>query len=386
MAQNVLRPISRKYDRAEHSYPKELDVIAAVIDGMNSATGGTAGASHTRRSDAGEEARNGVTRNGGNLATVYSIQEVCWGDVGLTLSLPRQGLGNAAIAAVANDEQLARYGNKWVAMAITEPHFGSDSAAVRTTATLEGDEWLLNGEKIYVTAGERADALVVWATLDRSAGRAAIKPFLVPRDAPGLTLVRLEKKLGIRASDTAAFALVNCRIPKDNLLGSPVVDTQKGFGGVMQTFDNTRPLVAGMALGLARAALEETRKHLESAGVKFDYDTAPVAQSAAVVAFQEMEADYEAARLLTLKAAWMADNSQPNALQASMAKAKAGRMVVDVTLRCVELCGAVGYSEDELLEKWARDAKILDIFEGTQQIQVLIVARRLLGKNSRELR
>ena len=382
MAANVLRPNSRKYDRAEHTYPKELDIMAAVIDGMNKATGGTAGASHARRDD---DASGGV-KNGGNLATVYSITEVCWGDVGLVLTIPRQGLGNAAIAAVASEEQLERFGNKWVAMAITEPHFGSDSAQVRTTAVLEGDEWVLNGEKIFVTAGERAEALVVWATLDKTAGRAAIKPFLVPRDAPGLTLARLEKKLGIRASDTAAFALVNCRIPKDNLLGSPVVDTAKGFGGVMQTFDNTRPLVAAMALGVARAAIEETKQRLHEAGIVLDYDAPPARQTAAAAALIEMEADWEAARLLTLKAAWMADNRQPNALQASMAKAKAGRMVVDTTLKCVELCGAAGYAEDELLEKWARDAKILDIFEGTQQIQMLIVARRLLNKTSKELR
>jgi acyl-CoA dehydrogenase len=382
MAANVLRPNSRKYDHAEHAYPKELDIVAAVIDGMNQATGGTAGASHARRDD-GDAA--GV-RNGGNLATVYSITEVCWGDVGLVLTIPRQGLGNAAIAAVASDEQLARFGHKWVAMAITEPGCGSDSAAVRTTATRDGDDFVLNGEKIFVTAGDRADALVVWATLDRGAGRAAIKPFLVERDRPGLTLVRLEKKLGIRASDTAAFALVNCRVPKDNLLGSAAIDTQKGFGGVMQTFDNTRPLVAAMALGVGRAAIDETRRRLQDAGVVLDYDAPPATQSAAAAAFQEMEADWEAARLLTLKAAWMADNRQPNALQASMAKAKAGRMVVDVTLRCCELCGTIGYAEDELLEKWARDAKILDIFEGTQQIQVLIVARRLLNKTSKELR
>ena len=384
MAANVLRPNSRKYDTAEHAYPKELDIMAAVIDGMNQATGGTAGASHTRRDDAALDKT--AIRNGGNLATVYSITEVCWGDVGLVLTIPRQGLGNAAIAAVASDEQLARFGHKWVAMAITEPGCGSDSAAVRTTARREGDEYVLNGEKIFVTAGERADALVVWATLDRGAGRAAIKPFLVERDRAGLHLVRLEKKLGIRASDTAAFALVNCRIPEDNLLGSPDVDTQKGFGGVMQTFDNTRPLVAAMALGVGRAALEETRRRLEDAGTVIDYDAPASTQAAAAAAFQEMEADWEAARLLTLKAAWMADNNQPNALQASMAKAKAGRMVVDVTLRCCELCGALGYGEDELLEKWARDAKILDIFEGTQQIQVLIVARRLLNKSSKELR
>ncbi|HUS23998.1 MAG TPA: acyl-CoA dehydrogenase family protein [Candidatus Binatia bacterium] len=382
MALHVFRPISRKYDRAEHAYPKELDILAAVIDGMNSGTGGLAGAGQARRDAAGE----GGVRNGGNLATVLSVIEVCWGDVGLMLTLPRQGLGNAAIAAVANEEQLERFGKKWVAMAITEPGFGSDSAAVRTTARREGDEYVLNGEKIFVTAGDRAQALVVWATLDREAGRAAIKPFLVERNNPGLRLVRLEKKLGIRASDTAAFALVDCRVPAGDLLGSPVVDTKKGFGGVMQTFDNTRPLVAAMALGVARAALEETRSLLQKAGVTVRYDLPPHAQNAAAAAFISMEADWESARLLTLKAAWMADNSQPNALQASMAKAKAGRMVVDVTLRCVELCGAAGYGEENLLEKWARDAKILDIFEGTQQIQVLIVARRLLGKSSSELK
>ncbi len=141
-----------------------------------------------------------------------------------------------------------------------------------------------------------------------------------------------------------------------------------------------------MAVGVGRAALDETRKRLQEAGVEID-DAAPaLCQSAAAARFLEMEADWDAARLLTMQAAWMADNSKPNSLQASMAKAKAGRTCVDVTLGCVELCGSVGYAENELLEKWARDAKILDIFEGTQQIQLLIVARQLLGKTSAELR
>jgi acyl-CoA dehydrogenase len=154
----------------------------------------------------------------------------------------------------------------------------------------------------------------------------------------------------------------------------------------MQTFDNTRPLVAGMAVGVARAALDETRTRLAQAGVEIDYAAPALCQHAAVARFLEMEADWEGARLLTLQAAWMADNGRPNSLQASMAKAKAGRMCVEVTLGCVELCGSVGYGESELLEKWARDAKILDIFEGTQQIQLLIVARLLLGKSSADLR
>src|SRR6478752_4969180 len=383
VATEVFRPISRKYDAAEHSYPKELDMLASLIDGMNEGSDiGGAGAAGVRRESSDGDAGN---RNGSNLSTVLGIIELCWGDVGLLLTMPRQGLGNSAIASVATEEQLERYGGKWAAMAITEPEAGSDSAAIRTTAELDGDDYVLNGEKIFVTSGDRADLIVVWATLDRSKGRAAIKSFIVERDNPGLKLDRLEHKLGIRASDTANFTLQDCRVPKEALLGDPEVK-EKGFAGVMETFDNTRPLVAAMAVGVTRAALEETRKQLAAAGVEIDYDTPALCQPAAAARFLEMEADYEAALLQTLHAAWMADNNRPNSLQASMAKAKAGRTCVKVTLGCVELCGSVGYGEDELLEKWARDSKILDIFEGTQQIQLLIVARQLLKKTSAELR
>ena len=385
VATEVFRPISRKYDLEEHAYPKEIDMLASLIDGMNAGSDmGGAGAGGVRRN--GDANDDGRTRNGSNMATVLGVIELCWGDVGLLLSMPRQGLGNSAIASVADDEQHARFDGKWAAMAITEPEAGSDSAAIRTTAELDGDHYVLNGEKIYVTAGERAELIVVWATLDRSKGRAAIKSFVVERDNPGLKLDRLEKKLGIRASDTAAFRLEDCRVPKENLLGSPEIDVRQGFGGAMQTFDNTRPLVAAMAVGVARACLEHTRGCLEQAAIEIDYDKPALAQHAAAARFLEMEADYEAARLLTLEAAWMADNGKPNSLQASMAKAKAGRSCVEIALGCIEICGSVGYAESELLEKWARDAKILDIFEGTQQIQLLIVARQLLGKTSAELR
>jgi acyl-CoA dehydrogenase len=383
VATEVLRPISRQYDLDEHARPKELDMLAALIEGMEDGAGiGGAGAAGVRRTDGGD----GGNRNGSNMSTALSIIEMCWGDVGLLLSLPGQGLGNSAIASVADDEQLSRFEGRWAAMAMTEPEAGSDSASIRTTAVLDGDEYVLNGEKIYVTAGERADLVVVWATLDRSQGRAAIKSFVVERSNPGLILERLEHKLGIRASDTAAFRLEDCRIPKENLLGSPDIDTSRGFAGAMQTFDNTRPLVAAMAVGLTRACLEETRRLLAEAGIEVDYDRAPATQTAAAAELLEMEADYEAAWLLTLTACWMADNGKPNSLEASMAKAKAGRTCVDVALRCVRLAGSLGYGEELLLEKWARDAKILDIFEGTQQIQLLIIARQVLGKTSAELR
>jgi acyl-CoA dehydrogenase len=394
VAENVFRPNSRKYDRAEHTYPKELDMLAAVIDGMNEggALGGagasTVGGGNGRSSAGGAQDIGAGNRNGSNMASLLGLIELCWGDVGLLLTMPRQGLGQAAIAAVADKEQLERFGGKWAAMAITEPEAGSDSAAIRTTAVYDEDtgEYVLNGEKIFVTSGDRAELIVVWATLDRSKGRAAIKPFVVERHNPGLILERLEHKLGIRASDTADFRLENCRVPKENLLGSPEIETARGFGGAMQTFDNTRPLVAGMAIGVARACLERTRELLGEAGIEIDYEQPPALAPAAAAEYLAMEAEWEAARLLTLRAAWMADNRKPNSLQASMAKAKAGRVGTEIALRCVALAGSIGYGEGELLEKWARDVKILDIFEGTQQIQLLIVARQLLGKSSAELK
>jgi acyl-CoA dehydrogenase len=388
VAVEIFRKNSRKYDLAEHEYPKELDMLAAVIEGSNPAGAGAGTVGSGSSGNGASPAGAGGNRNGSNMASLLGLIELCWGDVGLLLTMPRQGLGQAAIAAVADQEQLKRFGGKWAAMAITEPEAGSDSAAIRTTAKLDQEtgEYVLNGEKIFVTSGDRADLIVVWATLDPSQGRAAIKSFVVERDNPGLKLDRLEHKLGIRASDTANFVLDDCRIPKENLLGSPEIDTKRGFGGVMQTFDNTRPLVAGMAIGVAKACLDRTRELLLDAGIEVDYDAPLHAQPAAAAEFVSMESDWEAARLLTLRAAWMADNRKPNSLQASMAKAKAGRVGTDIALRCVALAGSIGYGEGELLEKWARDVKILDIFEGTQQIQLLIVSRLLLGKTSAELK
>ncbi|MBI3224437.1 MAG: acyl-CoA dehydrogenase family protein [Mycolicibacterium cosmeticum] len=381
-AAEMLRPISRKYDKAEHAYPVELDTLATLFEGISEAkTISFAGADAFT---AGEGSEKNV--NGANMSALLNALEVSWGDVALLLSVPYQGLGNASISSVASKEQLGRLGKVWAAMAITEPSFGSDSAAVSTTATLDGDEYVINGEKIFVTAGSRATHIVVWATVDKSLGRAAIKSFIVPREHPGVTVERLEHKLGIKASDTAVIRFENARIPKDNLLGDPEVKTDKGFGGVMETFDNTRPIVAAMAVGVARAALEELRTILTEAGIEISYDKPAHSQSAAAAEFLRMEADWEAGYLLTVRSAWQADNKIPNSKEASMGKAKAARVGTDITLKTVEMAGTAGYSEEALLEKWARDSKILDIFEGTQQIQQLVVARRLLGLSSAQLK
>ena len=381
-AAEMMRPIARKYDVKEHAYPVELDTLAELFAGAaESNTLDMAGAGGLKASESSEE-----NRNGANMAAALQALEASWGDAAMLLSIPYQGLGNAAVSAVASDEQLQRLGKVWAAMAITEPGFGSDSAAVSTTAKLDGDEYVINGEKIFVTAGSRATHIVVWATLDKSKGRPAIKSFIVPREHPGVTVERLENKLGIKGSDTAVIRFDNARIPKDNLLGNPDIEPGKGFAGVMETFDNTRPVVAAMAVGIARATLEELRKILTNAGVEISYDKPSHAQSAAAAEFLRMEADWEAAYQLTLRAAWQADNKIPNSKEASMAKAKAGRVGSDITLKAVELAGTAGYSEEALLEKWARDSKIMDIFEGTQQIQQLVVARRLLGLSSSELK
>lgn len=381
-AAEMMRPIARKYDQNEHAYPVELDTLANLFMGAaESNTLGLSGAEAFRDSGGKEE-----NRNGANMAAVLQTIEASWGDAAMMLSMPYQGLGNAAISGVASDEQLNRLGQVWAAMAITEPEFGSDSAAVSTTAKLDGDEYVINGEKIFVTAGSRATHIVVWATLDKSKGRPAIKSFIVPREHPGVTVERLENKLGIKGSDTAVIRFDSARIPKDNLLGNPEIEPGKGFAGVMETFDNTRPVVAGMAIGIARAALEELHKVLTEAGVEISYDKPWHAQSAAAAEFLRMEADWEASYLLTLRSAWQADNKIPNSKEASMGKAKAGRVASDITLKAVELTGTTGYSEQTLFEKWARDSKIMDIFEGTQQIQQLVVARRLLGLSSSELK
>lgn len=381
-ATTVFRPISRKYDSLEHAYPKELDLLASALDGMADGGRSLGGATGSRGEKSAEE---GKIRNGGNMSSVLNIMTMCYGDVGLLLTIPRQGLGNSAIAAVANDEQMKRLGKLWASMAITEPGAGSDSAAIQTTAVKDGDHYILNGTKIYVTAGERSEAVVVWATLDKEIGRAAIKSFVVEKGTPGMEIVNLETKMGIRASDTATIAFTDCRVPANNLLGSPEIDIKKGFAGVMETFDNTRPYVAAMAVGVAEAALERTKELLKEQ-INLDY-TSPVNNLKAIEAeLLKLEAEYEAARLLTIKAAWMADNKIPNSVEASISKAKAGRVGSEITLKCVELCSSMGYSEADLLEKWARDSKILDIFEGTQQIQQLIIARRTLGLSSRELK
>jgi acyl-CoA dehydrogenase len=389
VADQMMRPISREYDEKEHEHPTQFwETMWTASTNLGPA--------------AREPIASGKEDDGApklrNLYTCLSTEELCWGDAGLFLSIPNPGLGGAAVAAAGTAEQKERFLRrfregkpKWGAMAITEPGCGSDSAAVTTTAKREGDSWVLNGTKIFCTAGQMAAEksegfVVVWATVDRKAGRAGIKPFVVEHNSRGMTVARVENKLGIRASDTAMIVLDNCRIPADHLLGKAEVEREGGgFKDVMATFDATRPIVAAMAIGVGRAALDFVREFLQDNNIPLRYGISPRLLTTIERDFMEMEVQLKAARLLTWRAAWMLDMGMRNNLEASMAKAKAGKAVTLITQKAVELLGPIGYSRRHLLEKWMRDAKINDIFEGTQQINLLIVARRILDYSSKEL-
>ena len=418
VAENVMRPESRYLDDHEHARPvkfvsmmwpqmKEMERqnLEAALRRAQAKRNGHAngapknGAATNGHAAAAKEARANIA----NLSLVHMIESLSWGDAGVYLCIPASALAGAAINAVGTPEQLERFlrrftegDPKWGAMAMTEPQAGSDTSNIQTTAVFDevANEWVLNGQKIFCTSGKLAldesDGLVVvWATVDKTAGRAGMKPFVVEAGTPGVTIGKVEEKLGIRASDTAAIIFDNARIPAENILGDAEVKTgggNKGFKGAMKTFDATRPIVAASAIGIGRAAFEFTRDTLTKEGIKIDY-TSPRWKLTTVQAdLLEMEAQLRAAWLLTLKATALLDAGEENKLESSMAKVKAGKAVTWITQKAVELLGPLGYSTELLVEKWMRDAKINDIYEGTGQINTLIVAREILGYTRKELK
>ncbi len=389
-----MRPVAREYDEREHEKP--WDYIKLVWEDVKKEMAAQLEALEQTDEQRAEAKKKSVAQSGGQPMIMSAVlrEENSWGDAGLNLCSPGPRLGGAAVNAVGTPEQKRRLFKrftedppKWGAMAITEANAGSDTAAITASAVRDGDSWVLNGEKIFVTSGkmaaEESDGwVVVWATIDKSAGRAGIKSFIVEKGTPGMTVTKLEHKLGIRASDTATIVFEDCRIPLDNILGSPEVqkrDTTKGFKGVMATFDATRPNVAASAIGIGRAALDFVKQKLAEKGIEIRYGISPYRMTAVEKDIHAMEANLKAARLLTWRACWMIDRRERNSLEASMAKAKAGLAVTHICQKAVELMGPLGYSRDYLLEKWMRDCKINDIFEGTGQINMLIVARNVLG-------
>lgn len=292
-----------------------------------------------------------------------------------------QGLGSHPIYLAGTEAQKQTWlpkvarGEAVAAFALTEPEAGSDVAAIRTTCRKEGDHWVLNGTKLFITNGARASWNVVFATIDPALGRAGHRVFVVERGTPGFTVGRIMEKMGLRASETAELIFDECRVPAENLLGGEERYRQgEGFRTAMQTFDGTRPMVAAMAVGIGRAAYEYTRDRLREELTL----SRPIPRYGVIAErLSWMERELHAARLLVWQAASMADQRIPNSKEASMAKAYAGTVATRVCAAAVELLGAVGLRHDRWVEKWFRDIKVFDIFEGTGQVQRLVVARRL---------
>ena len=394
VAGQIMRPKARYYDEHEHERPQEfINAIWPAVRQQN----------QQRTAKNG----NGSKPTGPNTAIlrmVLLIEMLSWGDTGQYLCMPGGGLGGFAVDAAGTPEQkkkfMARFAESdkpvWGSMAITEPDAGSDNSSMRTTAVLDPatNEWILNGEKIFITSGalslaESDGFCVVWATVDPHAGRKGIKSFVVEAHTPGVTVSPGLDKFGIRASDTVVISFADARVPFDHMLGSTEVkkpDTSKGFRGAMKTFDASRPAVAASAVGIARSALEYTKQKLAEDGIVVDYTKPRHLLTAVERDLMEMEAQYKAAWLLTLKATEAIMYGRGNRLEASMCKAHAGTAVTRITQKSVELLGPLGYSREWLAEKFMRDAKINDIYEGTRQINLLIVARAILGYSRRELK
>ncbi len=379
IARDIIRPQARFFDENEHEEPWEF---AKYIW-------------NTARKKLESLDPSVVVPEEPFMLQLHMIEMISWGDAGFFMCLPWPALGGNAIFTTGTKEQKDNLAKRfqgseptWTCMALTEAHCGSDSSAIRTRAVRDGNNWVLNGEKLFVSSARKAmidshGVMVVWATVDPKAGRAGIKPFMVESGTPGVKIFKLEKKLGFRSSDTAVVILEDCRIPLENLLGG---EEGKGFKGAMKTFDSARPAAAANGMGIARATLDFLKEQLAEQGIKIRYGVPRHLLTAIERDIIDMEAQLRAAWLLVVRAGWLVDQDRRNTLESSMSKVKAGEVITRITQKGIELMGPLGYSRRLLLEKWMRDGKVIDLFEGTGQVNRLVIARQILGYSNKELK
>ncbi len=398
-ARDVIRPVAAKHD-AEESTPWEV-IREAREHGLH-------GIEHLQRMGSDPD---------GVLGVIYS-EEMHWGCAGIALATSGSSLAAAGLAASGTPEQIARWvpecfglGDevKLGAYAVTEPQAGSDVKSLKTTARLDGDEWVLNGTKVFITNGGIADVHVVVATVDPTLGHRGQASFVVAKDTPGLRQGKKETKIGIRASHTAEIVLEDCRIPAENLLGGMEKlerrlerarsgESSGRASNALATFELTRPLVGASALGIAQAAYEWTLGYLANGShaadpfesVLDESSTAgepPLKRQANQQVLAQVATEIEAARLLVQRAAWMGRNGRPmTGGQGSMSKLKAGQVAVWTTRTLMDLVGPYAQSTECPLEKWFRDAKIYELFEGTAEIQKLVISRMQVADYDERLR
>ncbi|MCG8589565.1 MAG: acyl-CoA dehydrogenase family protein [Proteobacteria bacterium] len=314
------------------------------------------------------------------VATLLLAEELAYWDRGVIISTPGPGLPEQSVLGVGTEEQKEKYLGpflapdkpRWACFAMTEPGAGSDAAAIRTSAKPDGDGWILNGAKCFIGGASRSDWILVQATLDPTKGRAAQRAFFVERGTPGLGGFKIEKKMGLKAYESTSFTLENVRVPAANLLGGEARTERKaGFKAAMQTFNAGRPVIAANAVGMARAALDES--------IRFAREHELLARDRVRDRIEAMARKVRKARLVCLRAGWLADQQRANIVEASMSKALAAQVAQEATGLGLELVGVAGGRGDHLIEKLYRDAKAMDIVEGTGQIQRMIIARKLVG-------
>ena len=371
-AAKEIRPVAAKYDENEE-VPYDIIAKAAEVGLGLSANGATLG-------------------GGSSLLPSIIAEELAWGCAGIALAINSSGLAAAAIGASGSREQRARWmpeitsdgqNVRLGAMCLTEPDAGSDVANIQTTATRDGDDFVLNGEKQFITNGGIADLHVVFATEDKSKGWGGISAFVVPKDTPGLSTGTTWKKMGIRASHTANVVFSDCLIPAEYKLGgdpggsggSGGSSAGPGALGVLSTLERTRPVVGAYALGIARAAQEYA---LDYAKERVQFGKPIIRNQGVSFMLADMAMAVDAARMMVWRAAWMAGaGGQFLRAEGSMAKCFASDVAMKVTVDAVQVLGGQGYMRDHPCEKWVRDAKIFQIFEGTNQIQRLVIGRAL---------
>jgi alkylation response protein AidB-like acyl-CoA dehydrogenase len=379
-AVHEVRPLAREADRT-HAPPRGAD---KVLENCPIQVSPLAMAADAKPSD--RVPRGGT--DGTHVVALTLMEEVTYGDIWPMNLQPGAGLAHKVIPLLGTPEQVDR----WVgglqrgryrssAFALTEPHFGSDPSQVATTAIRDGEEWVLNGTKMFCSGGAYADFIIVFASIDKSLGRDGIRAFIVERETPGFQIIKAnERKLGLRSQDTATVAFYDARIPVDHCLGHTdtgrTADGHRGLWGALETLTFSRPFMAAAAVGIAQASADYAAAWLQERRCEFDaHRWARITDEVAT-----LNASLDQARFLIRRVGWLRDQGKSPRMEGSMAKAFAPPIAECVCLRALQLMGPEGASEEHLVEKWYRDVKIFDIFEGSGQIQRLAIARQLLGR------